>query len=421
MTGRHSPVGVAAAGLAALLGDGCGSSPELTGRGRIREQFEHYTNREFGFDPPHSDSYVLQRVQLGGRAQWEEGLALDAELVSALALGKEGEISPLDEDRLGVQKAMVDWTPDTGLRLRGGRQELAFGRGRLVSYREGPNVRLAFDGLRFSEGDLAGDGSRLDVFGLAPVRSDTGVFDDDLSTDELFWGVHQRFAATDGPAFEVYYLGRARDGSRVVEAAGSVEIRHSFGARFDGRLGPFDADLEAVWQLGETDDVAIRAWTVSAVLEAPLTGTRLTPGIRLDAISGDEGPGDDVNQTFDALYPNNSYFNEAAIFAPANLLDANPNLRIDLTDDLRLFAMWDFLWRFSTDDAVYVPPGVASIPGAASDARFIGHSISLALTWELCPKWTFDAAFTHLEAGPVVRDGNGDDVDYFAMWVNWRF
>ena len=41
-----------AAGMLALtLLGSCTSTPEVSGNGRIREQFEHFTNREFGFDP----------------------------------------------------------------------------------------------------------------------------------------------------------------------------------------------------------------------------------------------------------------------------------------------------------------------------------------------------------------------------------
>jgi hypothetical protein len=32
----------------------------------------------------------------------------------------------------------------------------------------------------------------------------------------------------------------------------------------------------------------------------------------------------------------------------------------------------DFLWRYSTHDAFYAPPGVPLIPGSANDKRFLG-------------------------------------------------
>jgi hypothetical protein len=60
------------------------------------------------------------------------------------------------------------------LRLRAGRQEFEFGIGRLVDVREGPNVRLAFDGL-----DLILDTAswHLDGFATRPVINNLNVFD----------------------------------------------------------------------------------------------------------------------------------------------------------------------------------------------------------------------------------------------------
>ena len=55
---------------------------------------------------------------------------------------------PLQCLAVGVLRAQLDFTPEVdfvaNLRLRAGRQELMLGRGRLVSSREGPNLRRAF-------------------------------------------------------------------------------------------------------------------------------------------------------------------------------------------------------------------------------------------------------------------------------------
>src|SRR2546423_1533754 len=79
--------------------------------------------------------------------------------------------APPYSDRLDVQQAFLDLRfpvtkgPEADPILRIGRQEMAFGSQRLVSIRDAPNVRRAFDGVRL--GGLAGK-TRYDVFATRP-------------------------------------------------------------------------------------------------------------------------------------------------------------------------------------------------------------------------------------------------------------
>ena len=86
---------------------------------------------------------------------------------------------PTDVDHFDLQQGFADLKAsigqDASLTFRGGRQEMTFGAGRLVDVREGPNVRLSFDGGRvFYESPAL----RIDAFGAAPVVVERGVFDD---------------------------------------------------------------------------------------------------------------------------------------------------------------------------------------------------------------------------------------------------
>ena len=420
------------AALLAIAATGCAGvrQPELSFGGRLREQFEHYTNRDFGLSPPEHDTYLLHRLLVNGRASWDDAIAVDVELINALAPFKESEIAPIDENALGVQRAHVDVRPDGDLRLRLGRQELQLGRGRLVSVREGPNVRRNFDGARLTIGDPT-NGAGLDAFALFPVEPARRVFDDEVDGDEFFWGAQAATTPIDesavGPGrLETYYLGRYRDRARYDAVVGS-EHRHSFGVRWAGPVWAdatgLRVDFEAVAQVGRVGDRDIAAWTASSSWTRPFDTVpwRPKPGVRLDVISGDPDPDDGTLETFDALYPNNSYFSEAAIFAPANLFDVNASFACAPRDDLSVELLWDFLWRYATDDGVYVPPGIPAIAGDASDRRFLGHSISLNVTWQVRDDVDATATFTHFEAGAVVEDAGGRDVDSVAAWVNWRF
>src|SRR5215471_18254619 len=96
---------------------------------------------------------------------------------------------PTDVDHFDLQQGFADLRAsigqDASLTFRGGRQEMAFGAARLVDVREGPNVRLSFDGGRvFYESPAL----RIDAFGVAPVVVERGVFDDRSDAEHPFPG-----------------------------------------------------------------------------------------------------------------------------------------------------------------------------------------------------------------------------------------
>lgn len=401
---------------------------EVSVGGRLREQFEHFRNREFGQVAPRRDSYLLHRLQLRGEARLGDDVEGVVEFVNALTIDQDTPIAPIDEDRFDLLRAHVDWTPsfDTlpDLRARIGRQELLLGRGRLVSTREGPNLRRAFDGARLTigAGPEARTGATFDVFALAPVDPGRRVFDDKTTDDEWLFG--GQVSAPIGAELlgELYYLGRTRDDASLPTVAGDEE-RQTFGARLAGVTGPLIVDLEAIGQIGTIGGDDIAAFALSAIVEHEFGDTiwKPRPGCRIDWVSGDHDRDDGRASTFDALYPNNSYFNEAAAFAPANLRSIIPTLGLRPTERVTIDILWDFAWRDSTSDAVYAPPGVPAFPVDATRARFVGHSITTTAEWQVRDDLALTAAFTHLEAGPAITDAGGRDLDYLAIWVNWWF
>ena len=73
------------------------------------------------------------------------------ELKSGLNSFRIGGPRPIDEKKLDFQAAFLELGTTAGknsANLLVGRQELEYGSGRLIDVREGPNVRLSFDGFR---------------------------------------------------------------------------------------------------------------------------------------------------------------------------------------------------------------------------------------------------------------------------------
>jgi len=93
--------------------------------------------------------------------------------------------------------------------MRLGRQEFYFGSGRLVDPREGPNVRLAWDGIALIWKKAACD---VRAFATKPVQNGIDFFDAPPESGTTFWGVYavRPLPMTNGGNIDLYYLGLDR-------------------------------------------------------------------------------------------------------------------------------------------------------------------------------------------------------------------
>src|SRR5215813_11741936 len=122
----------------------------LTIGGEAREAFERVGNDNWG-KQPYTNTFFLERYML--HTDWHFGKHLRAfvQLKSGLESFRHGGGRPIDEKKLDFEAAFVEVGAREGDRwvvLQAGRQELNYGSGRLVSVREGPNVRQSFDAAK---------------------------------------------------------------------------------------------------------------------------------------------------------------------------------------------------------------------------------------------------------------------------------
>lgn len=361
-----------------------------------------------------NDAYTFYRglfhADLRSSTHWQTYVELGAHDVA----GRRGGAGATDRDGLDVQQAYLGWS-DAATALRVGRQEVSFGSSRLISVRDGPNIRLAFDGLRASR--FIGD-DRIDLFALRPVRPEPGAFNDDGDRAQALWGLHAALApaATAPLKIDVYWLGYRRDVARFAAGSGR-EYRQSFGARLYGRHGGWDWNTEAVYQTGRFGSGSIRAWTLASdtgyTFGALYGAPRLS--LKADIASGDGDRHDGRLGTFNALYPNASYFSESSLLAPANLIDLQPALTVTPNAKLKLTLGWDFVWKQRVADAVYTTPTpLVPVPGTAGTARRIGDQIKLESAWRFAPAWEARLQLAHFNAGPALREAGGRDVRFVS-------
>ncbi|MFC5422847.1 alginate export family protein [Bosea eneae] len=399
-------------------------SVTLTIGGELRERYETVRNPDLGTSGVTKDDVFLHRLLLNADLRLGPNVRFFGQLGNHLATERRTGAAPTDENRLDLQQGFVDLSAPLGngeFTVRAGRQEIAFGSQRLTTVREGPNVRLSFDGVRTF---WTRDSIRIDAFAVRPVRLSTEAFDDDPDPGQAFWGVYGagKLPAWTASGLDLYYLGLDRETARF-DRARADERRHTLGARLFGRSGAWDWDLEAAYQFGRFGTRDIRAWTVASTVGVTLADLPWTPrlGLSADVASGDRNPNDRVLGTFNALYPRAPYFTEAAINAPANLMDLHPFIEVKPHAALTLRAGVDFMWRHSRTDAFYSQPIAPLIPGDASSDRYIGSQAEVRATWTVNPNLSLNAAYVHFRAGDFIRAGGGKDQDYGAIWTTFRF
>jgi hypothetical protein len=394
--------------------------------GEVRERYEYFHNTNWGRGPQDGNGYALQRFMVHADLHLGEQLRFFLQLKSGLENGRVGGPRPTDEDKLDLHQAFADFTVRVGqtasLALRAGRQELLFGSQRLVSVREGPNVRQSFDGGRLI---LWATPWRVDAFLTLPVETNPGIYDDATDHTRLFWGVYavRPFAPLPHGNMDLYYLGLDRKRANFDQDS-AHELRHSIGTRWWGQPQPWDYNCEFVYQWGDFGRGAIQAWTVASDTGYTLSTFRFRPrlGLKANVASGDLNPHGRNLQTFNALFPKGAYFGEIALIGPANFIDLHPVLDLHLTQNVTVTTDWIFFWRESIHDGIYGPAINLIRSGQTSRARYIGSQATAQAEWQLNRHMILMVIYTHFFAGAFLKEsGPGRDVDYVTTWVTYRF
>jgi hypothetical protein len=393
--------------------------------GQLRERFESSQNPVFGLSEPAQNDVLLHRAALSGDLRRSDRFRALVEIVGGYASGWTGSPPPTQDDPLDVLQAFAQTSLPLSsgeLVVRVGRQELTLGSSRLVSVRESPNIRRAFDGIRAAWG--RSEDTRVDVFVLRPVFPENGLFDDRSSSEQRFWGAYATFlpAALGGSTMDAYYLGLRREDAHFAQGQGR-ELRHSVGLRVFGERGGLDWNFEGVWQWGSFDTARIRAWTVSSDMGYTFSTVPFSPrvGLKTDAISGDRDPRDDTLGTFNPLFPKLPYFSEANLATPANLLDIQPSVTLSLTNRLNFSVSWNALWKFAKADAFYSPPLSAVEATSMTHQTDIGRQLIAALEWSASDKLSLAATYVTFDPGSVARQAGGSDGSFCTASIQLMF
>jgi hypothetical protein len=399
----------------------------LTIGGEAREVFERVGNDNWG-KQPYSNTFFLERYML--HTDWHFGKHFRAfvQLKSGLESFRRGGYRPIDKKKLDFEAAFVELGTGEGdhwVVLQAGRQELNYGSGRLVSVREGPNVRQSFDGARLK---MKTGAWRVDAFAARPDLDKPGYFDNVPDHRTSFWGVYATHPWRRRVSFDSYYLGLDRK-SFTYNRGTAQETRHNLGARLwrppATKESDWDFDYEGVWQFGSFGAGSIRAWTVASDTGYSFLGMPLQPrvSVKADISSGDD-PRSGSLGTFSPIFPMGNYFGVIADTGPGpvNFIDVHPRLQTKLPRGVSITTDLVVQWRESLTDGVYAVPGFLLVPANGSRARFVGYRPGVEVRWQVDRHVWLQADYGVFFAGEFLKQASpGRNINYTEFWAGYKF
>jgi hypothetical protein len=395
--------------------------------GEAREAFEQVGNDNWG-KQNYTNTFFLQRYMLN--TDWHLGryVRVFVQLKSGLESFRTGGSRPIDEKKLDFEAAFVEVGSETGdnwLVLQAGRQELNYGSGRLVSVREGPNVRQSFDGAKLKA--KAGEW-RVDLFATRPDLDKPGFFDNVPDHQTAFWGIYATRPLRRRISVDSYYLGLDRKAATFNRGT-AQENRETLGMRLwrppATKERDWDFDYEGVWQFGTFGTEGIRAWTSASDSGYSFPTARLRPRISVKAdISSGDDPRHNSLGTFNPIYPIGNYFGVLADTGPGpvNFIDVHPRLQTWLPRGVSISGDVVVQWRESLFDGVYAVPGFLLVPAGDSRARFVGYRPGIEARWQIDRHAYLQADYGVFFAGEFLKQASpGRNINYTEFWAGYKF
>jgi hypothetical protein len=382
----------------------------------LRERVESTQLAPFGIGDPHTNTYLIQRLDVFGDIHPNDHWQIFLQLQDDRAIGKD-VITPVDKDPLDLEQAFVTYSDDIGegrLKVRVGRQQMGFDLQRFVGVRDGPNVRQSFDA---AWADWEKAAWRLIAFWSHPVQNVPDKPFDDDSNGHLQYGGFRIERNDVGPGkLSAYYSRYDADAAHYLDARGN-ERRDNVDVRYQIARGALDWDLEAMRQTGRVGVERIRAWAVGSRGGYTFINALWSPriGIQLDVASGDRRRGDGTVETFNPLFPNAYYFTLAGAPTYANLIHVRPSLELRPQHALKLIAALGLQWRETTADAVYVIPDRPLAGTGGQPGHWTGVYEQLRAEWAINDHWAAAVEAVQYQVGDVIRRAGGLNANYASV------
>ncbi|QCW99467.1 hypothetical protein FGM00_04840 [Aggregatimonas sangjinii] len=374
--------------------------------GELRSFYESIHNRQ-----DEGEGFLLTRLMAHADLHLGNRFRFFVQPASGFELFKETPARVIDRDELFLLNLFADYKfIDTGsesLTARLGRQELNYGRGRMVTIREGPNVRHYWEGIK-----LIYETSRWKVDGFLTKygNNQPGVLDNPiLDSEETFLGVYAQSNTAEilDSNIDLHYFGFIDEISQFFNAEGE-ETRHSLGLRLYNIKGKWDYDVEAIGQfgtVGESNIAAFGFYGETGYTFYPKASITKRIGLKVDYFTGDRDSTDTKLNSFNPMYPRQGYYRGAGALYASNFWDIHPSFTIAKENDFNLLVDWAWYWRTSVEDGLYIGGnGMPLLEPDGLEKEFLGSQLNFQLTYTFNPYMSSTINYSRFYSGGFVRD-----------------
>lgn len=401
--------------------------------GELRHRYMNQDNR---LQPggPDQDSYQLWRWRHYIDLKAGDSIRFYVEGLDAESFGEDLPVQAINVNRWDLLNAFVDIslfdTEHGSHTLRYGRQELLFGRQRLVSPLDWANIRRNFEGFRYIVKDADW---RLDAFATNPVNAATGFqtpaeYDnefDEANRNVWFSGAYFTYSGIPDANLDLYWLWLNDSKSNPTRADGR---RHSLGSRYSWLVPVeqsrvWDFDVEGAYQFGDDNGKRVNAGFLTGIAGHTWKKVPWTPRVSALAYygSGDVDRSDGQTNTFDVLFPLvHAYWALSDNLTGQNLIDLSTQLEVKPTSKTALVAAYHSFQLASDDDTAY---NVAAQPvGAPNNGVDLGDALDLYGYWALNPNVDVQAGYSWFWYGSFIeRTTPRDDASQFYLQTSFRY
>lgn len=392
--------------------------------GEVREQFQLFNNINFGDLPPKFSS--IKTHQLNHRMMIHANIDLGkhfrffTQMNSTLQFMNVNPPAPeIDVNHLSLHQAFSEFKFDKW-RIRIGRQELIYGNHRILTVREGPNTRQAFDGLVVKNVFKHGT---IDFLAISKAISKRSVFDDEHLKEEMFGFYGNVMFSENIIGLDFYGLNFQSEQRKYIHQAGS-ENRQTFGLRLFSNLKRINFEIEGAYQSGKFNALTIDAYSAFVDLNVVVVPEKKgVIGFAANIASGDKDSYDKKLNTYNLLYAKPA-FGLAIPIGSTNIISLYPYLKINPIPKLNVLAQVFFLSRNNVQDGLYSPLMTMVRPPSetTSTMKSLGTFLVLETTYQQSKNisFSFDASYFK-SGGSLKATGKGKDLSYLSFKSTFKF
>ncbi|MFH1440806.1 MAG: alginate export family protein [Candidatus Omnitrophota bacterium] len=300
--------------------------------------------------------------------------------------------------------------------FKAGRQEIQYGKGRLIAAPIWSNAIRSFDAIVLH---IHPQQAYYDFLFAEVVKYNTDNFNKIQHKEKLMGAYVGCMWDKIAMFIEGYFLPQIIRGDAKTS-------RYTVGSRIHGKLfSNLLYDFELPYQFGKTAGKTIKAYAIHFDLTAGYSSVPLGPvfNIIYNQASGDKNPNDKKTNTFIPLYQStHAPYGLMDFFRWENMREFAAKITLNINQQFRIIPQTNFFWLMSKNDSWYNSSGTALRTKTTGDRDYyVGQEISLRIQYDFIKNIKLEVGGAHFFTGGYVKDtGPNNDADWLYAQISFK-